>query len=222
MNIGRESENVEFKRSTSELRAGIISISSILNKHGGGTLYFGVKDNGDVTGQQIGAETTRDISRDIRNYIKPECNFEVNVNSSIDGLNFIEVVFNGDRAPYSAEGKYYLRFSDQDRQMTNIELESYFRNKLKDYSEWENNNSGCSIDTIDEELIKLEVNKGYENNRMPSKFTSSKAILSKLGLLDKNSNNLNNAGNVLFSKEGPILLKVATFATETKETFLKL
>lgn len=45
-------------------------------------------------------------------------------------------------------------------------------------------------------------------------------ILNKFGLPSKNT--LNNAGNVLFSKDKPILLKLATFATETKETFLKL
>lgn len=34
MNIGRESELVEFKKTTSETEEGIISIASILNKHG--------------------------------------------------------------------------------------------------------------------------------------------------------------------------------------------
>ena len=42
MNIVSENEYVEFK-STSELKEGIQSIASILNKHGKGTLYFGVK-----------------------------------------------------------------------------------------------------------------------------------------------------------------------------------
>lgn len=51
MNIGKETKFIEFKKSTSETKEGIISISSILNKHKNGTLYFGVKDNGDVIGQ---------------------------------------------------------------------------------------------------------------------------------------------------------------------------
>jgi len=50
MNIGKETEVLEFKKSTSELKKAIISVSSILNKHQRGTLYFGVKDNGDVCG----------------------------------------------------------------------------------------------------------------------------------------------------------------------------
>lgn len=37
INIGKESEQVEFKKSTSELNEGIISIVSMPNKKGKGT-----------------------------------------------------------------------------------------------------------------------------------------------------------------------------------------
>ena len=43
MNLGMENEILEFKKSTSELNDGVISLSSMLNKHSEGTLYFGVK-----------------------------------------------------------------------------------------------------------------------------------------------------------------------------------
>ena len=58
----RESETVEFKKSTSELKQGIISLSSMLNKSGSGVLYFGVLNDSTVMGQQIGKDTTHDIS----------------------------------------------------------------------------------------------------------------------------------------------------------------
>ena len=48
MNLGKESENLEFKKTTGETKEAMISIASILNKHGVGTLYFGVKPNGEV------------------------------------------------------------------------------------------------------------------------------------------------------------------------------
>ena len=70
-NIGKETEQIEFKKSTGELKEGIISIGSILNKHENGELYFGVKNNGDVIGQEIGDSTLRDVSRAIRENIKP-------------------------------------------------------------------------------------------------------------------------------------------------------
>lgn len=61
MNLGRQNEYIEFKQSTSELDDAMKDISAILNKHGRGILYFGVKNNGDIVGQQIGSETERDI-----------------------------------------------------------------------------------------------------------------------------------------------------------------
>ena len=67
----RESERIEFKKSTSELKQGVISLSSMLNKHGKGTVYFGVLNDGTISGQQIGKDTTHDISVEIRNHIKP-------------------------------------------------------------------------------------------------------------------------------------------------------
>ena len=71
VNIGEENEQVEFKKSTGELKEGVISIASILNKHDSGDLYFGVKNNGDVIGQEISDTTTRDVSQAIRANIKP-------------------------------------------------------------------------------------------------------------------------------------------------------
>lgn len=71
MNLGPETERVEHKKSTSELKEGMQSIAAILNKHGGGELFFGVRDDGEVAGQQLGARTLRDISQAITNSIEP-------------------------------------------------------------------------------------------------------------------------------------------------------
>ena len=221
MNIGKESETIEFKKSTSELKEGIKSISSILNKHNKGILYFGVRDDGVVCGQQIGKETIRTISRDIRDRIKPECKFEIINKKTIDGLEFIKVMFNGDRRPYSYDGKYFMRFSDQDRQMTPYELEKLFKIKKKDYSEWEISNSYVDIKEVDEKLIRKVISNGFMNKRIPYEYKNVYDMLNKFGLIF-NKNTLNNAGNILFSKNKPVLLKLATFATETKDTFIKL
>ena len=59
----RESETIEFKKSTSELKEGVISLASMLNKNGWGILYFGVKNDGTIVGQQIRKDTTSDISK---------------------------------------------------------------------------------------------------------------------------------------------------------------
>ena len=39
----KESEKLELKKSTSELKDAIISIVAMINKHGRGEVYFGVR-----------------------------------------------------------------------------------------------------------------------------------------------------------------------------------
>jgi ATP-dependent DNA helicase RecG len=65
----KETENIELIKSTSELKEAIISISAILNKHGRGTVYLGIEDDGTVVGQQIGKSTVKDISKSISDHI---------------------------------------------------------------------------------------------------------------------------------------------------------
>ncbi len=52
-NIGIETEQIEYKKTTGEIKEAITSIVAILNKHGAGELYFGIRNNGDVLGQEI-------------------------------------------------------------------------------------------------------------------------------------------------------------------------
>lgn len=222
MNIGKETEVLEFKKSTSELKEAIISIASILNKHQKGTLYFGVKDNGDVCGQEIGKDTLRFLSRNISGFIKSSFWYEINTQNSNDGKTFIEIQFKGENVPYSAYGRYYQRFADEDKLITMDEFEALFKTKWKDYSQWEDTDSDIELDDIDEDLLKYAIKSGNEIHRINYVYTDKKAILTKFGLINRKSGCINNAGKVLFSKNGPVLLKLATFASQTKDTFIKL
>ena len=49
--LGKRIGDIGIQKTTRELKEAMISISSILNKHDVGTLYFGMKPNGDVVGQ---------------------------------------------------------------------------------------------------------------------------------------------------------------------------
>lgn len=219
MNIGKENEYMEFKTSTGELSDGLNSISAILNKHSKGTLYFGVKNNGDVCGQQIGKETLRDISSHISSHVSPKCFFEINLRNTPEGLEFIEVVFSGLRTPYSSYGRYYLRFHDEDRQMDNETLRDYYLSQKVDYSQWEAASSFKVLKTADELLLKQYIERGKSKGRIKFNYTSKDKVLSRLGLL-YDSKTLNNAGNVLFSKDAPVRIKLVQFATDTRLTIL--
>lgn len=221
MNIGKENEYVEFKKSTSLTKEGLQSVSAILNKNGRGTIYFGVKDNGDVCGQQIGSDTLNKLSQELFNQIKPSFYYNINLRNTVDGDSFIQVDFNGTNTPYSAYGRYYLRFHDEDRIMDNDMLRDFYLSKRKDYSKWEKENSEDKIGSVDEELLKNYINRAQNKKRISYSYTNSKDILGKLGLL-YDANTLNNAGRVLFSKNKPVQLKLAKFATESRTTVLEL
>jgi ATP-dependent DNA helicase RecG len=49
----KESEKLELKRSTSELKEAVISIAAILNKHRGSELYFKISDDVTIVGQTV-------------------------------------------------------------------------------------------------------------------------------------------------------------------------
>lgn len=71
MKFGRESENVEFKKSTAQLSKSMDDIASILNKDGKGVLYFGIKPDGEVCGQEVTEKTLNDVAENIKTSIKP-------------------------------------------------------------------------------------------------------------------------------------------------------
>ena len=66
----KESETLELKKSTGQLKPAIISIVAMLNKHQEGKLYFGVKDDGIVVGQEVGNDALRTISQAISAHIE--------------------------------------------------------------------------------------------------------------------------------------------------------
>ena len=118
MNLGMESEKVEFKKSTSEIIEGVISLSAMLNKHGEGTVYFGVKNNGDIIGQKdLNENTLRDISRKVAEGIKPQIIPNIAL-ELIENKKVIKLFARGDNIPYSAFGKYYSRSFDEDRALS--------------------------------------------------------------------------------------------------------
>lgn len=217
MKIGEENEYVEFKKSTSEIKEGCESISSILNKHRRGTLYFGVLDSGEIVGQDIGKETKKDIVNRIVQNLSPLPYFEIKSSSTPEGLHFIEIPFSGSNVPYSSQGKFFIRFDDEDRLMDREMLKRYFLEEITDYSRWEKSDSKKTISSIDEKELRGFYENAKSKNRISIDYTNASFFLSKLGLLLP-SGNLTTAGYFLFSSEKPIVFKLVSYASDTRLT----
>lgn len=215
-----ENEVIEFKKTTGELKEGIISIVSILNKHQGGKLYFGIKDNGEIIGQDVSSKTVREVSKAISENIEPKIYPIVN-KVKLNDKDCILVEFEGDDIPYLAFGRAYMRVGDEDRQLSMKEIRKIILRDGDEIGKWESKVSDYTIDDIDEELLKEFIEKGRKAKRINFPYTNKEEILKKLSLVNKN-NELLNAGYILFAKEAKLEMQMAIFATETKLTFLDI
>ena len=218
MNLGRENEYVEFKKTTGEVHDAMRSISAMLNKHGRGEIYFGVLNNGDVVGQQISDSSLRDVSRAIKESIDPAISPIVR-EEEIEGLHVIHVVFAGTKKPYSANGVYYIRVSDEDNKLKQNELLRLVK-ELSYNDNWENELTRYSIDEIDNTALRKFFDNAKSCGRLAAEEYNKESILQTLGL--SVDGKVNNACYALFGKNAGISLKLANFATNEKLTFLDL
>ena len=104
MNLGKENETQEFKESLSQLDKGLKSLIAMLNRSGTGTVYFGVKDNGDVKGLVIGKNTLMDIRQKIADLIEPKIVCEIKDLIDEENNQYISVSATGSDTPYSYDG----------------------------------------------------------------------------------------------------------------------
>src|SRR3989338_3651669 len=71
-----ESHTLEFKKSTTQLKAAFETLCGFLNGHGG-TVLIGVNNSGMITGQEVTDNTKKEIAREIAK-IEPPVNVLVN------------------------------------------------------------------------------------------------------------------------------------------------
>ena len=216
----RESETIEFKRSTAQLKEGVISICAMLNKHHQGKVYFGVKDDGSVCGHEIGKKTLSDISHEMRNHLKPIPSLTIRT-EVIREKEVIIVEAAGDDTPYSAYGRYYTRVDDSDILMDSGQLWKYFESKSKTYSRWEETPTRYTIDDVNEELLIQYIRDANDCGRLNYVYRNPAEALRKLGLITDDGY-LNRAGHYLFGNNGPVLLKEAIYPTDNRTSFTDL
>src|SRR3989338_382472 len=188
-----ENETREYKKSTSLLKEAIISIVAILNKHKMGEVYFGIKNDGEVIGQEVSDATLREISKAVSDYIEPKI-FPKIESLIIKGKSCVRIEFEGKEIPYLAYGRAYIRTGTENKQLSLKELENIILNKNRERMRWDN--QACekaSLEDIDEEKIKNYLKKaGLE-------YSSVKDSLERLEVLSEGK--ILNAGVLLFGKE---------------------
>jgi len=216
MKIGKENEILEFKRSTAELKEGVVSISAILNKHGNGELYFGVRNDGTPLGMDITDKTLRDVSQGIAHGFEPKIYPEIN-EVFINEKPCIHVKFSGDNPPYYAFGRAYIRIADEDRVLSPTELENYILKKNIGRDSWDSELSTKTIDDVNEDVLKEYLDRANRAKRIDFTYTTKEEVLHKLDVTDDDT--LKNAADVLFVGSPMLEVQMAIFAGPERLTF---
>ena len=213
-------ELVEHKASTSELREGVASIASILNKHGRGVLYFGVKNNGDVVGQQVADSTLREISQAIAHSIEPAVYPTVERLETDDGRAYVRVSFEGHDAPYACKNVYRIRVSDEDRPMDPDKLESMMLERAYRKKPWDRHPSARPLSDVDEKAVRKFVERGRAHGRIAFEHESIETTLEHLHLIE--GGRMLNAAEVLFCPSETVQLKMGIFVSHARTEALDM
>ncbi len=218
-NIGIETERIEYKKTTGEIKEAITSIVAILNKHGAGELYFGIRNNGDVLGQEINDETLRKVSQAIKNHITPSIFPDITVKTFAEGKQTVYVRFSGDQRPYLAYNVARIRQADEDVVMSQEMYSEMLLNRGGEKYTWENQPSDYTIGDIDITAFQSYLKKAKAVGRIEFESDDPNVVLEKLGLLAKDGEHLLNAGASLFCTCSTNDVQMAKFATDVKATF---
>lgn len=181
----------------------------MLNKHGEGTLYFGVLNDGTVIGQKdVNENTLRDVSRKISEGINPQIIPHISL-ELIDEKIVIKVYAKGNDIPYSAFDKYYSRSFDEDKKLNSNELKSLSnRNGEPDRILYE---PAYNQKLTFESLKNLYVNHGLNINE--KYFNENMCLLTPDG-------KFNRLAELLSDKNNTSIL-VVTFAGNDKTVMVK-
>ena len=201
-----EAEYVEFKESTSQTSRALEAIAAMLNKHGTAKVMFGIKDNGEVIGQEIGSKTILDLSQTIASRIKPVVIPSINI-ELIDNKPVIVVSASGNNKPYSADGEYRIRFGNENRKIEpELLKELIFTNSTELITSMEAINQDLTFN----QLKQLYIMHGLSFN--------DKTFEKNIGLLCK-SGKYNELADIL-SDNNNCSIKVVRFAGKDKSELL--
>ncbi len=213
-----ETNKLEFKKSTAQLKGAIETLCAFLNGNGG-RILIGVTDNKKIIGQDVTDKTKRFIGNEISKII-PTAEIDIeyikldHANKSIISIN----VNDQHKKPYLYDSKAFMRVETNTIAMTrehyNHLLSTNTHHCLKHWEDIIIND--IAISDLDHEEILNTVREGIINGRIPEDFATDDVnkALNHFGLL--NNGKLIAAAVILFAKHPEkwlpqCILKLARF-----------
>lgn len=211
-----ESRHLEFKKSTTQLRAALETACAFLNGNGG-VVLLGVSDNGQLIGQDVTDQTQQEIAREI-NKIEPTAQVEINylVLETKKQIITLEISA-GQHRPYVYDGRPYERNQSTTMRMSQHRYEQLLMERGQLNYSWEKiATSRYNADMLDHQEIVNTISQGIKIARIPESATSEniEELLSRFKLIENGA--LTNAAVALFAKDvrphyPQCMLKLARF-----------
>jgi ATP-dependent DNA helicase RecG len=220
-----ESNKVEFKTTTTQIKSIFETICAFLNGDGG-TVLIGIKNNGQIIGQKATDNTQQEIAREL-NKIEPHAEIDISYIPLENNQQIIAItVKSGTRIPYVYDGRPFLRNQSTTIRMPRDKYEHLLYEKRPIFIRWESlTTNDCNISDLDnnriQQVIRVSVNEG---RLMESAMSAEpKEILKKFDLMS--GDYLTNAAVILFCKNRTKQflqseLKLARFKGINKSEFL--
>ncbi|NQV06283.1 putative DNA binding domain-containing protein [bacterium] len=219
-----ESETLELKRTTGELRKAMETLCGFLNRDGG-TVLIGVAPNGRIVGQQVTDSTLHDVTAAVRN-IEPAALVDVVRISVGDGRDVIVLrAAAGAQGPYTYDGRAFIRVGNTTRRLKREEYERLVLARLHSQYRWETLPAeGWEVADLDADEIRQTVVEAVAAKRLSAVPSEApETVVQRLGLLvDERPTQ---AAVVLFAKEPmphfpQCAIRLARFRGVTKSEFI--
>lgn len=117
-----EGQRVEFKRSLAELETGARSVTAMANADGG-IVLFGVRDDGTISGVEMGAQTKERVVQAVTANTDPTLYPSVEVVKLGEQIIILVTVPESQDKPHLVQGRAYKRVGAADVQMSRAEYE---------------------------------------------------------------------------------------------------
>ncbi|MCM1198206.1 MAG: putative DNA binding domain-containing protein, partial [Clostridium sp.] len=222
----KEGEQVEFKKTTGQLERGMETLCAFLND-AGGTVLFGVADNGEVVGQEVSDKTKREIAEAI-NRLEPVVSVQITYFTLPDSEKKV-IAFHVEEErlnrPFCYKGRPYMRVESVTTTMPQSRYIDLLLQRDDSRYSWEHfGNTDLELQDLDNNEVLKTVRLGIECGRLPEDTGNDiPVILGKFGLLKDGV--LNHAAAVLFGRHEKMeypqcLLRLARFRGTDKSVFM--
>jgi ATP-dependent DNA helicase RecG len=220
-----ESETLEFKRSTGELREAMQTLCAFANGSGG-IVLIGVRSDGKIIGQQVTEQTLHDIAA-ARDRFEPPIDVAIERIEVASGRAVLVLIVAGtsDSVPCACDGRAFERIGNTTRRMSQERFEALLLDRAHSRRRWENQIADeITFKDIDREEVSRIIEAARSTGRLVGPVGRSLPdLLDRLGVRRKGR--LLRAAVVLFGKTfmpdyPQCELRMARFRGSDKTEFL--